>query len=117
MRWIRLDIPQTEMILPMLAVKFLPPVLMVVFVTGVIAATMSSADSALLAAASILGYNVVRHFKPDAADQLKLRVTRLCVPVVALVSLFLALFAETIYMLMVIAWSIILIGLMAPFAN
>ena len=111
-----LTIPQTEMILPILAVKFLPPVLMVVFVAGVIAASMSSADSALLAASSILGFNVVRHFKPDADDKYKLKITRLCVPVVALVSLFLALFAETIYVLMVIAWSIILIGLMAPYA-
>ncbi len=111
-----LSIPQTEMILPMLAVKFLPPIIMVIFVCGVIAATMSSADSALLAASSIIGFNVVRHFKPDASDQTKLRITRLCVPIVALVSLFLALFAETIYFLMVIAWSIILIGLMAPYA-
>lgn len=111
-----LSIGETEMIMPMLAVKFLPPILMVIFVAGVVAAIMSSCDSALLAASSILGYNVVRYFRRDASDELELKTTRICVPIVTIVSLLIALYLETIYMLMVIAWSIMLVGLIAPYA-
>lgn len=110
-----LSIPETEWIMPMLAVEFLPPLLMVIFVAGCVAAIMSSSDSALLAASSILGYNVVRYFKPDADDKLQLKITRLCVPIVTIVSLLIALYLETIYMLMVIAWSIMLVGLIASY--
>ncbi len=111
-----LSIAETEMIMPMLAVKFLPPLLMVLFVAGVVAAIMSSCDSALLAASSILGYNLVRYFKPGAGDKLILKTTRVCVPLVALVSLLMALYLETIYNLMVLAWSLMLVGLIAPYA-
>ncbi|MEW5784599.1 MAG: sodium:solute symporter family protein [Bacillota bacterium] len=111
-----LTIPQTEMILPWLAVNFLPPILTVVFVAALVAALMSSSDSALLAAASIIGYNGLRYVKPNAGSEMTLKVTRACVPIVAVVSLLLALYAETIYMLVVIAWSVILVGLFAPYA-
>ncbi len=111
-----LTIADTEMIMPMLAVKFLPPVLMVIFVAGIVAAIMSSCDSALLAAASIMGYNVLRYFRPDAGDELELKTTRICVPIVTVASLLIALYLETIYMLMVIAWTWMLVSLIAPYA-
>lgn len=111
-----LTIPETEMILPWLAMKFLHPALTGIFVAGLVAALMSSADSALLAAASMVGYNCVKYFKPDASEEFMLKVTRLFVPITAVVSLLLALYASTIYKLMVIAWTIFLVGLFAPYA-
>ncbi|MEW6244038.1 MAG: sodium:solute symporter family protein [Bacillota bacterium] len=111
-----LTIADTEMILPWLAMNYLPPALTVVFVAGMVAALMSSSDSALLAVASVVGYNGVRYFKPNASEQEKLAVTRLMVPVAAVVSVLLALYAATIYKLMVIAWSVLLVGLFAPYA-
>ena len=111
-----LAIGETEMILPWLAINFMPPALTMVFVAALVAALMSSSDSALLAASSIIGYNGLRYIKPDADDRLTLKVTRICIPIVAAGSLLLALYAETIYMLVVIAWSVILVGLFAPYA-
>jgi len=111
-----LAVAETEMILPWLAMNFMPPVLTVIFVAGLVAALMSSSDSALLAAASVVGYNGLRYIKPDASPEQTLKVTRICVPIIAVGSLLLALYAETIYMLVVIAWSIILVGLFAPYA-
>ncbi len=111
-----LAIPETEMILPWLAINFLPPVLTVVFVAALVAALMSSSDSALLAAASIIGYNGLKYIKPGATSKETLKATRLFVPIIAISSLLLALYAETIYFLVVIAWSIILVGVFAPYA-
>lgn len=111
-----LAIPETEMILPWLAITYLPPILTTVFVAGMIAALMSSSDSALLATSSIIGYNGLKYVKPEATSEEALKITRLFVPIVAIFSLLLALYAETIYMLVVIAWSIILVGLFAPYA-
>lgn len=110
-----LSLAETEMIMPLLAVQFLPPLLMVFFVAGVVAAIMSSCDSALLAASSILGYNMLRYIKPGASDRFVLKITRICVPLVALVSLLMALYLETVYNLMVLAWSLMLVGLIAPY--
>ena len=107
---------QTEMILPYLAMNYLPPVLSAIFAVALVATLMSSADSALLAASSVAGHNIFRYFKPRAGSALTLRVTRLCIPFIAVISLLIACYAGTIYMLIVIAWSLILVGLFAPFA-
>lgn len=111
-----LGIAETEMILPYLAINYLPPLGAAAFAVALVAALMSSADSALLAAASVVGRNVLRYIKPGAGSVLTLKVTRLCIPCIALLSLSIALYAETIYMLAVITWSLILVGLFAPFA-
>jgi SSS family transporter len=111
-----LTIAETEMILPWLAINFLPPVLTVVFVAALVAALMSSSDSALLAASSVIGCNGVKYIRPGASQETTLKVTRLCIPLIAVFSLLLALYFETIYMLVVIAWSVILVGLFAPYA-
>lgn len=111
-----LTIEETEMILPFLAIRYLPPFLTVIFAIALVAALMSSSDSALLAAASVVGRNVLRYLKPGADPELVLKVTRFCIPLIALGSLLIALYAQTIYMLAVITWSLILVGLFAPFA-
>ena len=111
-----LTIEETEMILPFLAIRYLPPFLTVIFAIALVAALMSSSDSALLAAASVVGRNVLRYLKPGADPELVLKVTRYCIPLIALGSLLIALYAQTIYMLAVITWSLILVGLFAPFA-
>lgn len=111
-----LTVAETEMILPWLAMHYLPPALTVLFVAAMVAALMSSSDSALLAAASIAGHNGLRYLKTKASPAFTLKVTRALVPVIALVSLLLALYAETIYMLVVVAWSVILVGLFVPYA-
>lgn len=111
-----LSIAQTEMILPGLAISYLPPVAVAVFAIALVATLMSSSDSALLAASSVIGCNILRYFKPEADSRLVLRTTRLCVPVVAAASFLIACYAQTIYMLAVITWSLIMVGLFAPYA-
>jgi solute:Na+ symporter, SSS family len=49
-------------------------------------------------------------------EKSQLRWTRIMVAVIGVVSLLLGLYAETIYKLSVFAWTVILVGIFAPFA-
>ncbi|MCD6472094.1 sodium:solute symporter family protein [Candidatus Aerophobetes bacterium] len=111
-----LTIADTELIIPWMTAHFLPPYLAVFFVCGLFAVLMSSSDSAILASASLFGNNLQKMFKPDATDKDVLRWSRIMVPIVTIVALFIALRLQTIYKLMVIAWTIILVGLFASYA-
>jgi Na+/proline symporter len=103
-------------ILLLMAVEHLTPVLAVLFVCALVAALMSSSDSAILAAASVIGYNGYKYFKPDANEHQTLKVTKIMVPVVTLSSLVLALYFQVIYNLMVVAWALLLVSLFVPYA-
>jgi len=102
-------------ILLLMAVEHLHPFFAVVFVSALVAALMSSSDSAILAASSIIGYNGYKYFKPDADERQTLKLTKLMVPIVTIVSLMLALYFQVIYNLMVIAWSLLLVSLFVPY--
>ncbi|MBN2050391.1 MAG: sodium:solute symporter family protein [Spirochaetales bacterium] len=103
-------------ILVFVAIQYMPSIFTAIFVGALVAALMSSSDSAILAASSLIGYNGVKLAKPDASEEQTLKITRLMVPIVTLVSLALALWLQVIYNLMVIAWTILLVSLMAPYA-
>ena len=103
-------------ILLLMAVDHLHPFFAVVFVSALVAALMSSSDSAILAASSIIGYNGYKYFNPDADERQTLKLTKIMVPVVTIVSLMLALYFQVIYNLMVIAWSLLLVSLFVPYA-
>lgn len=104
-------------ILLRMAVEHLDPWLATVFVSALVAALMSSADSAILAAASCIGYNSVRYFRPRASERTTLRATRAAVPLVTVAALFLALYFKVIYNLMVIAWTVLLVSIFVPYAS
>jgi SSS family transporter len=99
-----------------MAVDYLPPWLTVIFVSALVAALMSSADSAVLAASSVLGHNAYRMLKPSASGRETLLVTRIAIPLVAGAALLLALVFEAIYNLMVLSVVLTLVALLAPLA-
>ena len=103
-------------ILLLMAVEHLNPFFAVLFVSALVAALMSSSDSAILGAASILGYNGYKYFNSDADEHQTLKMTKIMVPVVTFSSLILALYFQAIYNLMVIAWSLLLVSLFVPYA-
>jgi len=103
-------------ILLLMAVEHLTPILAVLFVCALVAALMSSSDSAILAAASVIGYNGYKYFKPDADEHQTLKMTKIMVPIVTIASLILALYFQVIYNLMVVAWSLLLVSLFVPYA-
>lgn len=111
------DIPsdETQFIIITMAMKYLPPVLTALFVAALASALMSTSDSSMLAGATMFTENIVKVFKPDLADKTQLLLTRLALAVSGIFSLTIALWAETIYELAVLANTCILVGMVAPY--
>lgn len=103
-----------ESILIDLAVRYLPGPLIALMIGALLAAIMSSADSALLAPSSIIGHNMVPSLFPNAGEKIKLAVCKWSVPVVGLLSLGLALYFKNIYRLCQESWGVLLTGVAAP---
>ena len=103
-----------EHVVPELALLLLSPLMQAVFVGALLSAIMSSADSALLAPASVLAENIAPMIKPTISDEQKLAVARWSVPVLGIASLGIALWAGTVYELMLDAFSLELVAMVVP---
>jgi SSS family solute:Na+ symporter len=108
------DLDDPEQVMVKLAQTYLPPWGMAVFIGALISALMSSADSALLAPASVIGNDLVRYLRPDIDGRSQLRLCRLSVPILGIIALYLALTHNTVYTLMIDSWSILLATLFVP---
>jgi solute:Na+ symporter, SSS family len=110
------EIANTDGVLIMAAMNYVPPVLVAVFMAALASALMSTADSSLLAGASVVTQNLFPLFgKPlDAKNEVKW--TRIMVAVIGFVAVLIAITAAVIYELGVVAWSLLLVGLFVPFA-
>ncbi len=91
-----------ELIIPKLAIEYLPSFL------------MSSADSSILATASVFGQNVVPHLSARFGERGTLWWTRLSVPVSAVIAMMVALYVGEVYALLLDSFSILLVGLFLP---
>lgn len=103
-------------VLVMAAMNYVPPVLVAFFMAALVSALMSTTGTSLLAGASIVTQNIFPLFgkKLDSANLLKW--TRIMVAIIATVGFVIAISAQVIYELGVVAWSILLVGLFTPFA-
>jgi SSS family solute:Na+ symporter len=101
-------------VLPRLAVNLLPTLPFVVFSVGLLAALMSSADSAILIPSVMVAENIAPRLG-YASDKAKLNIARIMVPIVTFTALYIALKTPTIYMLMNLSWELILMTHAAPF--
>jgi SSS family transporter len=106
----------TEFLLIGAAMQHLHPILTGVFIAALASALMSTSDSSILAGASVFTENLLPFFGLKLDDKSKLRWTRIMVVVIGLISVTIALAASTIYDLAMVAWSLLLVGLFAPFA-
>jgi len=108
-----LEDPETA--IPRLVVEHLHPIGIAIFVGAILAAIMSSADSALLAGASLIGINLAPIFKHDITAKQKLWVTRIAIPVCGIIATYVALEVQLILDLMLDANSFLLVGAVVPF--
>ncbi len=108
-------IADPESVIPDLAIAHLHPVAIAIFVGALLAAIMSSADSALLAAASIFSTNILPLLKRQTTDRLQLLATRIAIPVFGSIAVYVALKVQVIYNLIQDANSVILVCVTVPF--
>jgi len=104
-----------ETVIPDLAIAHLHPVAIAIFVGALLAAIMSSADSTLLAAASIFSTNILPLFKRQASDRLRLLATRIAIPVFGSIAVYVALEVQVVYDLIQDANSVMLVSVTVPF--
>ena len=79
--------------LPVLAMEAMPAIICGLLFAGIISATMSSSDSDLLGAGSIFANDIYRAvLKPDATSEEVMKVTKVVMAIVGVVSMFIALF-------------------------
>jgi len=112
----RAAIPESsgERILVEVAMKYLSPPLIALMIGALLSAIMSSADSALLAPASIIGRNIIPWLKPGASETQQLNWCKWSVLILCACSLVLALYFQNIYKLCQEAWGVLLTGVVAP---
>ena len=104
-------------ILPQMAVIVLSklhPVFLVLFFSALISAIMSSADSCLLAGASLFCNNILKELFPDISERKLLFITRLSTIIFVVLSLFFALSVRNIYLLMKNSWVTQLVVVFLP---
>jgi solute:Na+ symporter, SSS family len=107
---------QTEFLLVTAALQHLHPIVTALFIAALTSALMSTSDSSILAGASVFTENIMPYMGKKLGEKSQLRWTRFMVLVIGVISLLLGLYAETIYKLSVFAWTVILVGIFAPFA-
>ena len=108
-------IEDQQTIIPTLAKAHLHPVLMAVFVGALLAAIMSSADSALLSASSVISVNILSVIWPDADEHRKILWARISIPVAGIIAGVTALKVQAIYNLILDANAVLLAAVVVPF--
>jgi Na+/proline symporter len=105
----------SESIVPALAFEHLHPVAIAVFVGAVLAAIMSSCDSALLASASIASTNLLPLVKPNPSDELQLQVVRWAILVFGIIAVTFALNAQVVFDTLLDGNLLMLAAVIVPF--
>jgi Na+/proline symporter len=85
-----------EQILPLLAQQYLPTALYVIFVGALVSAILSTVDSALLAAGSLVSHNLVLPLLPGTDERHKVRISRISVAIFGVVAYVLAINADSV---------------------
>ena len=104
-----------ESVVPTLALEHLHPVAIALFVGALLAAIMSSCDSALLAAATVTSTNLLPLLKRETSEALRLAVIRWAIPAGGLIAVVAALNAGVVFDTVLDANMLMLAGVIAPF--
>ncbi len=108
------NLANPDLVMMELALKYLPEAALILFVGALVSALLSSADSALLAPASVVGWDIMRFIKQDTSERTALLISRVSVLIFGLFALWLALDKTSVYDLMVDSWSVLLATLFVP---
>lgn len=101
-------------VLPAMGKAYLPALGMALFTGAMFSALMSSADSGMLAPASIFANNIWRAIAAKVDEERVLSVSRITVVVIGILGLATALFFQNVYQLMVKSFSILMVSLFVP---
>ncbi len=109
-------VTEAENVLPWAAYTFLPPWAGILFIVALAAAIISTSGDNALIISTLIGHNLYRYFKPQATGKEVLKIVRICIPIVTLIAMIIALYAETVYKLIVLSGGIQLATIFAAYA-
>ena len=98
-----------------IAVEYLHPVLVVVFVGAILSAIMSTSDSILLSCASVISTNLMPLVIKDPSSKLRLQVARYSIPFTAVAASYIAFGAEKVVAVLVLSIAPLLAMTIVPF--
>ncbi len=106
----------TRYILPVLAMHTMPPVIVGLLFSALISATMSSADSDMLAVSVIATNDIYKKYiNKNATDKQLLFLGRVCMIVVGLISMFIAFKASNLITILMFSFSLRAAGVFIPY--
>lgn len=105
----------SESLLPTMAIEHLHPVFVAVFVGALLAAIMSSCDSALLAAATVISTNLLPFVRRSPSESLRLGVARWAIPACGFIGVLGALNARVVFDTVLDANMLMLAAVIVPF--
>lgn len=91
----------SEQIVPIMAQTYMPTILYVIFAGALVSAILSTVDSALLVASSLISHNIIVKNRPDMPESKKIRWARIFVAVFGTLAWLIATHAEGVYYLVV----------------
>ncbi len=107
----------TSFLLVKASMDYLSPIITAIFIAALTSALMSTSDSSLLAGASAVTENLIPAITGKKMEGKRaLWATRIMVIVNAAIGFSIAMWAQTIYELSVVAWTLLLVGLFVPFS-
>jgi len=104
----------SEQAFPTIIKEIFPPVVGGLVIAALVSAVMSSADTTLLSASTILTVDIVGHFKPSLSDKSILTYSRAGLIILGLISLGLALALQGIISALMFAYTIYTCGVIIP---
>jgi SSS family transporter len=115
----------TEQIIPLMAQAYMPTILYIIFAGALVSAILSTVDSALLVASSLVSHNIIVKQKPDMPEFTKVGWARFFVLIFGLIAWIIATNAEGVYNLVVDAaafgtsgiFTIVVFGLFTKLGN
>ncbi len=109
------ELANAEAVVPTLALEYLHPVAVAIFVGALLAAIMSSADSTLLAAATVISTNLLPRVKKNPSDRLQLNVARVSIFVCAVGAVLVAINSGVVFDNILDANLLMLAAIIVPF--
>lgn len=115
----------SEQIVPVMAQTYMPTFLYIIFAGALVSAILSTVDSALLVASSLVSHNIIVKNKPDMPEAHKIGWARIFVVIFGVLAWYIATNAEGVYNLVVDAaafgtagiFTIVVFGLFTRFGN
>jgi len=103
-----------EQAFPMVINEVLPPIASAIVLAALLGAVMSSADTCLMTASTILSVDIVGRFKPSLKQEQTLSISRWGIVGLGLLSLLLALLLKGVISALLFAYTVYTSGLIIP---